>query len=515
MSNANGSGDRNFANRTLFINDNLPVLRGLNSATVDLIYLDPPFNSQRKYAAPTETPAEGQMFDDHWKWTELDVRWLGEIDRRNPALSAVVNAARLTQGDGTAAYLTMMGIRLLEMHRILKPTGSIYLHCDPTASHYLKASMDAVFGNVAYRNEITWKRHTSIAKGSQHAPKTWGNNTDILLFYAKSHAKLHPYRPMTTKEIGEQFPLKDEHGKHYYNDSSHIWSSPNMGARPNLCYEWSPPADMWEVQHPGKARPVFRNPHASGWRLSKDRMDEEYRKGNFVVKENGKLERRKYIHDFKGKQVGNLWDDIDPAIAKERTGWATQKPLALLQRVIKASSNPGDIVLDPFAGCATCCVAAEMEGRQWLGIEACENANEIIQLRLDEADMGILGTQTNASDKVTIERNIPRRTDAEGIALAKRRRTKAYKTEANFDFLYGKQRGDCPGCTKHFQSEDMTFDHITPQAKDGSHELDNLQLLCGPCNSIKGDDTMEDLKRRLKKREEQKLAKLERMGLGK
>ena len=197
----------------------------------------------------------------------------------------------------------------------------------------------------------------------------------------------------------------------------------------------------------------------------------------------------------------------------ERTGWKTQKPLALLQRIIKASSNPGDTVLDPFAGCATACVAAEIEGRQWIGIEACEAGADIIQLRLDQADLGELGTLEDIHRKVTIRDDIPIRTDPEGIALAKKQKTKAYKTEDNFDYLYGKQRGDCLGCMEHFKSEGMTFDHRTPQAKGGSDELENLQLLCGPCNSIKGDDTMADLKRRLKKRKADNLARLERMGL--
>ena len=197
----------------------------------------------------------------------------------------------------------------------------------------------------------------------------------------------------------------------------------------------------------------------------------------------------------------------------ERTGWKTQKPLALLQRIIKASSNPGDTVLDPFAGCATACVAAEMEGRQWLGIEACEAGADIIQLRLDQADLGELGTLEDIHRKVTIRDDIPIRTDAEGIALAKEMKTTAYKTKANFDYLYGVQRGHCLGCLEHFKSEGMTFDHRRPQVKGGGHELDNLQLLCGPCNSIKGDDKMEDLKQRLKERDEKNRAKLERMGL--
>ena len=199
--------------------------------------------------------------------------------------------------------------------------------------------------------------------------------------------------------------------------------------------------------------------------------------------------------------------------AKERTGWKTQKPVALLQRIIKASSNSGDVVLDPFAGCATACEAAEIEGRQWIGIEACEEAIKIIQDRLNKADLGELGSQADARRKVTIRHDIPKRTDPEGVALAKKQTTKAYKTEENFDFLYGKQRGDCKGCYGHYESKDLTFDHITPKSQGGGHELDNLQLLCADCNSTKGDDTMEDLKQRLKDRDEKNRAKLERMGL--
>lgn len=153
-----------------------------------------------------------------------------------------------------------------------------------------------------------------------------------------------------------------------------------------------------------------------------------------------------------------------------------------------------------------------MEGRQWMGIEACEAAVEIIQLRLDEADLGNLGAQTGAGNKVTIQRDIPIRTDAEGIALAKERKTPAYKTKENFDFLYGKQRGICYGCDMPLPWTVFAFDHIIPRAKGGSNELDNLQLLCSRCNSTKGTGTMEDLKKRLKKQEEERLAEMERIG---
>ena len=198
-----------FKNRTLFINDNLPVLRGINSTTVDLICLDPPFNSKREYKAPIGTKAEGQKFDDTWKWTDLDVRWLGEIDRRNPALSTIIHSARLTQGDGTVAYLAFMGIRLLEMRRVLKPAGAIYLHCDDTANSYLRLSMDAVFGKDLYRNEIVWKRSMS-GKSSQHAARAWGRNLDHILFYGD--ASLRPYRERTHEEVAMKFNRVDENG---------------------------------------------------------------------------------------------------------------------------------------------------------------------------------------------------------------------------------------------------------------------------------------------------------------
>lgn len=476
----------NWQNRTLFIADNLPVLRGMNSESVALIYLDPPFNSDEQYKATIGTKAEGQKFNDTWRWTDLDERWLGEIDRRNEALSAVIHTARLTQNDGTAAYLVMMGIRLLELRRVLKPTGSIYLHCDDTAGHYLKLAMDAVFAAGNYRNDIAWKRHTSVAKGSQHAPKTWGRNMDSILYYAKEAGKapLRPYRAMTEEERRQQFPLQDEEGRRYYDDSAHIYRTPGMGERPNLCFRWSPP---------GRPDLVFENPHKSGWRLSKPRLNEEWRLGNIKVKPNGKLQRRKYEEAFKGKQVGNLWDDINPAAGKESTGWKTQKPLALLQRIIKASSNPGEVVLDPFAGCATCCVAAEIEGRQWVGIEACEAGSEIVQVRLhDHVWFAGVGEQ-----RVTITRSAPMRTDADGKAEVTRKRTVAYRTEQNMDALYGRQRGVCKGCGNHYRHKDFHFDHVVAQKKGGSDELDNLQLLCGHCNSTKGTGTMEDLRRRL------------------
>ena len=292
----------NWKNRTIWTGDNLDIMRGMNSASVDLIYLDPPFNSNKNYSAPIGSEAAGAAFKDTWTFDELDDAWHGEIAEKNPALHSVVVSAGMASGKGMKSYLVMMAVRLLEMKRLLKGTGSIYLHCDSTASHYLKLLMDSIFGVNNFRDEIIWKRVTSRAKGSQYLPKTWGTNTDALLFYSMGDdVKVKPYRELTAEEFVKKFPKVDENGERYKDDSHHIWRTPNMGDRPNLCYEWR----------------GFTNPHPSGWRLSKARLEEEFEKGNIRIKQNGKLERRAYLRDYSGEPTGNLWDDILPIQGKE------------------------------------------------------------------------------------------------------------------------------------------------------------------------------------------------------
>ena len=256
--------------------------------------MNPLFNSNTNYAAPIGSEAAGAEFKDTWTLGDVDNAWLDLIETKYPALNRVIHAA---MANSDKSYLIYMAARLLEMKRILKDTGSIYLHCDPTMSYYLKLIMDTIFGKQNFRSEITWKRATSMQKGSQHRSLRWGNNVDILLFYASSlSTSLSPERELTEPEIKEKFDRVNENGRRYYDDSAHIWSSPNMGDRPNLCYEWR----------------GFVNPHPSGWRLSKERLEEEYQKGNIVIRPDGKLERRKYLEDYKGASYGNLWDDILP-----------------------------------------------------------------------------------------------------------------------------------------------------------------------------------------------------------
>lgn len=394
--------------------------------------------------------------------------WWGEIADTSPDLYAALSAAKRTHGKSMMSYLIMMGIRLIEMRRILKSTGSIYLHCDPTACHYLKLVMDAVFGARNFRNEIVWERATSKAKGSQHMPKSWGTNTDIILFYARSReASIRPYRKLASEEILTKFPKVDERGGRYKDDTAHIWSTPNMGARPNLCYEWR----------------GFTNPHPSGWRLSRGRLEEEYQKGNIIIRSDGKLERRAYERDYRGEPIGNLWTDIAPVTGgEEYLDYPTQKPLALLERIIRASSEKGDWVLDPFCGCATACSAAERLDRKWIGIDISPKAVDLLNERLVR-EAGLDKFTKGAGD-------IIRRT---AIPVRGGARSPCIK-----DMLYGSQQGLCNLCKQWFQYRQMDVDHKTPTSKGGPDVDSNLQLLCHHCNMIKGDRTMAEARVRLK-----------------
>ncbi|MBC6426827.1 MAG: site-specific DNA-methyltransferase [Ekhidna sp.] len=315
---------------TLYTRDNLYVLHSLNSQSVDLIYLDPPFNSKRMYSAPIGSKAAGSSFKDMWTWQDVNEAYLEALIDRYPALVRFIESIQDTHGKAMMAYITYMTQRLIEMYRVLKDTGSLYLHVDPTASHYLKIVLDRIFDKENFRNEIIWQRNQKRGKGSQYSSKKFGANTDTIFFYSKSDSYyLNITRKLNEEERLLKFKKADKEGHRYYTGIP-IFRSKSMGERPNLCFEWR----------------GFKNPYPSGWRLSKERLEEEYQKGNIVILSNGKLERRMYEQDYEGLPLDNNWVDIPRISKKESLGYPTQKPLALLQRIIKASSNLGDVVLD-------------------------------------------------------------------------------------------------------------------------------------------------------------------------
>ena len=453
----------NVAHRTMFTRDNLEILRGIDDESIDLIYLDPPFNSKHDYAAPIGSEAAGAAFKDTWTLQDIDVEWIGLIADEYPNLSAILDAV---PNKSDKAYLVYMAVRLIEMQRVLKSTGSLYLHCDPTMSHYLKVVMDAIFGKSKFRNEIYWRRKTGRAGPTNR----FGTSCDILLWFSKSsnYTFAVQYRENNPEYIAKMFRYSDENGRRYRIDNL---ASPNP--RPNLTYEYK-----------------GYKPPSKGWAISREKMEQWDKEGrlHFPNSYDGRIQRKRYLDELKGEVVPSLWDDI-PAIgaqAKERVGYPTQKPLALLERIIKASSNEGDFVLDPFCGCATACVAAEKLGRQWIGIDISPKAAELVKLRAERELTDLLSSQGARIYEIIHCTGIPRRSGA-----VVRPRDVKHK-------LYGEQEGMCKACEQHFEFRHFHVDHVIPRSRGGQDVEGNLQLLCGSCNVIKGDRDMSYLRERLK-----------------
>ncbi len=463
----------NFKNRTIWTGDNLDILRGMNSETVDLIYLDPPFNSNQSYGAPIGSPAEGAEFKDIWTLDDLDVAWHGEIAEKEPALYSVIDAAGLSHGKGMKAYLIMMAVRLLEMKRVLKTTGSIYLHCDDTASHYLKQVMDSIFGQGNFRNEVVWRRY-----GSHNDARGFGRVCDTLLFYAKDGKGIWngPRRPLDPEYVKKTYRHNDNDGRGPYRTAPLHTGGLSGGG--------------YQYEFRGHVR-TWRYSQARMMELDADKRIRQARSGAGIPESRaGVPERKVYLNESKGQPVSNLWDDI-PALTgnhSERTGYPTQKPLALLKRIIAASSDPGDVVLDPFCGCATACVAAESfkdgEKRKWVGIDVSPKAHELVKMRLGN-ELGFTSLRVNHRT------DVPRRTDLGSIP--------PYNVDANKRHLYGAQEGHCSGCLTLFPYRNLTIDHVVPRAKGGTDHIANLQLLCQACNSTKGTGTQEELLAKLRR----------------
>ncbi len=433
MISAPGNGGQP-GNRTIFIHDNLPVLEGMNSGMADLIYLDPPFNKNRIFGSPLGEPENGR-FEDIWNWSTVKDEHLTHLEIRHPKIAAAIRGAARMGGEPYAAYLTFMGIRLAQMWRVLKESGSIYLHCDHTAGHYLKVMMDAVFGRKNFRNEIVW-------------------------FYPDT-----PGRPK------RDFPRKHDTIFRYAKKGGWLFNADNV-----------------RVPIAPESRERYKYSRTLGGR--------EYLGGKSAVA---------------GKVPEDVWRF--PAVkknSKESCGYPTQKPLALMERIIKASSREGDLVLDPFCGCATTCVAAERLKRKWIGIDLHKRVADLIGERLRNENIGL-------HKKVCVRDKPPKLTEAVdprfagslfGWGLAREdlgdSGLPAKQKEELKVRLYSEQRGKCGNnhCPYGEVGYDfMELDHIKPRAKGGEDSPGNIQLLCGPCNRRKGDRNWDEFLKEEARRE--------------
>jgi site-specific DNA-methyltransferase (adenine-specific) len=363
----------------LYFGDCLDVLKELYQdypePFIDLIYIDPPFNSKRNYNVLFESidmkdaNAQKQAFADTWS----NVNYLDELHMLmtlDKDLYEVLSVFHKTKsiGDGAVAYLTTMAHRLWYMHKLLKDTGSFYLHCDQTMSHYLKLVCDMIFGEKSFRNEIIWKRRTG-SNSSVHQPKQFGNTTDIILFYSKGNNwtfnPIYSFDDESYQSYVDKFFIHtDEQGRKY-----RIADLSNPAPRPNLMYEYK-----------------GYKPPKNGWAISKEKMEQFEKEGrlHFPKDKEGRIQRRRFLDELKGKPIQNLFDDISPlgAHEKEKLGYPTQKPEALLERIIKASSNEGDVVADFFCGCGTTISVAQKLNRKWLGADISHLAVRLILKRL-------------------------------------------------------------------------------------------------------------------------------------
>jgi DNA modification methylase len=360
----------------LYYGDNLDVLRRhIEDESVDLVYLDPPFNSNASYNVlfaerdGTQAASQIKAFEDTWKWDEEAARAFEEVVEAGGKTSQAMQAFRAFLGESDmTAYLAMMAPRLLELRRVLKPTGSLFLHCDPTASHYLKLLLDSVFGPDQFRNEIIWKRTSAHSSAKRYGPVH-----DVILFYGRSDEMqwiggFQEYDDDYVKQRfarGDERPWKDadltgsgiRHG-----ETGEVWRGFDVTAKGR---HWAyPPTELDRLDAAGM---IYWPEKKGGWPRFK-----------------------KYLNDAKGVPLQDVWTDVFPlnSQARERLGYPTQKPEALLERIISASSNAGDVVLDPFCGCGTTVAAAQKLGRRWIGIDITNLAITLIRSRLTDTFHG-------------------------------------------------------------------------------------------------------------------------------
>ena len=390
---------------TLYYGDNLDILkRYIPDESIDLVYLDPPFKSNQNYNVlfkeknGSQAASQIRAFEDTWTWGQDDESVYADLVTNGGKVADCLQAFRTFLGPcDMLAYLVMMAPRLVEFRRAMKPTASIYLHCDEVASHYLKMLMDAIFGPMNFQSQVIWKRTTAHS----NVYRAYGAITDTIFFYSKTNKFTwnQPYINQTPEDIASKFPNIDKDGRRWRSENLR-----NPGIRPNLHYPYT------------ASNGITYQPHPNGWTCTLEKMQKLDREGrlHFPLKTGGRLRLKLCADESLGIKAQNLWDDISPvgAQATERLGYPTQKPEALLERIIQASSNEGDLVLDPFCGCGTTVAAAQKLKRRWIGIDITHLAITLMKKRLldafgAEAQFKVTGEPTSLPDAAALAESDP------------------------------------------------------------------------------------------------------------
>jgi site-specific DNA-methyltransferase (adenine-specific) len=459
----------------LFYGDNLEVLRKhIRDESVDLCYIDPPFNSKRNYNqiynnVGKEDQAQAQAFMDTWTWDDHANQGLAEIQDNylghftGQSIDLISGLSKVLGKGSLLAYLVGMTLRIVEIHRVLKPTGSFYLHCDPTASHYLKIIIDAVFctNGGDYKSEIIWKRTTS----HNDSKNNFGNVNDSIYFYTKSskYTFNQQYVEYDEQYVLKNFKYTDEQGRRYSSDNLR---SPNP--RPNLTYDYK-----------------GYKPHPNGWTVSRERMEQLDREGRLIFPKtpDGRIRIKKFLHEMSGITLANNWSDIQPisSQAAERLGYPTQKPEALLERIIKASSNEGDIILDAYCGCGTTIAVAEKLNRSWIGVDITYQSISLILKRLEDS------FGKNSIENIQLN-GIPKDMES-AVALANKSDDRTRKefekwavlTYSNNRAVINAKKGADKGidAVAYFQGEKDTTEKIIFQVKSGKVKSGDIRDLQG------------------------------------
>lgn len=379
----------------LYLGDNLEVLRRrVPDESVDLVYLDPPFNSGTDYVTAFRERGGGEpggqtfAFGDTWRWGDESEKALGEALERHEKLGKFLELLVGSLGKGgLSAYLVAMAVRLIELHRVLRPTGSLYLHCDPTASHYLKTILDQIFGPGNFRNEIVWKRTSAHSSA-----KRWGPVHDVILFYTKGEEYTWNTLHQAYGEgyLEREYRFQDDRGRYAPADLTGAGEREGDSGRP---WRNIPPTKgrHWALPKREKLPPWVKAPENWEGMTAQEKLDFLDEVGLIHWPKKGKMPYlKRYLETRKGIPVQDVILDIPPLspTSKERLGYPTQKPLALIERIVHVSSNPGDTVLDPFCGAGTTLVAAQRLGRGWIGIDESPLAIALTQGRL-ERDFGL------------------------------------------------------------------------------------------------------------------------------